>query len=264
MAKLIFCDIDGTLLDGSRNMNQISDKTRYAFKQLLKDNYVFIASGRCKGLLDKELLSLGLSGYVLCNGAYVEYDNKKIFSKCFDKDTLDKIKDITEKYNGFVIYETLNEMFVESLENETLVAFLGRWGKTVNGLKPGVDMNKDYHIIMNGFINEESKLKAGEELKEYVDLAPHSSFSSYDINIKGINKGSGVIEAIKYLNVDINDTYCFADGINDLEMLQIVKHPVVMKNAINELKTYEFEETDDVLDDGFYNYLVSNKLIKPL
>ena len=53
MKKLIFCDIDGTIIDGSRNMKELSAKTRYAIGELARDNYVFIASGRCKGLLDR-------------------------------------------------------------------------------------------------------------------------------------------------------------------------------------------------------------------
>ena len=56
----------------------------------------------------------------------------------------------------------------------------------------------------------------------------------------------------------------FGDAINDLEMLQCVGHPVVVDNCVPELKTFGFEQTDDVLDEGFYNYCVSHKLIKAL
>jgi len=47
-------------------------------------------------------------------------------------------------------------------------------------------------------------------------------------------------------------------------MLYEVGHPIIMANADEKIKGLGFDETDDVLDDGLYNYLVSHKLIKPL
>ena len=74
-----------------------------------------------------------------------------------------------------------------------------------------------------------------------------------------------VFAFILWLNIQaIENTYCFADAINDLEMLKHVSHPIIMANADEKLKNYGFEMTDDVLDDGLYNYLVYNKLIKTL
>ena len=69
---------------------------------------------------------------------------------------------------------------------------------------------------------------------------------------------------MEYLGIKREDTYCFGDGINDLEMLQAVGHPVKMANCDEFLKDYDFEVADDVLNDGFYHYLVNNNLIKPL
>ena len=75
---------------------------------------------------------------------------------------------------------------------------------------------------------------------------------------------SDMISKNIYLNIPLEDTYAFGDGINDLEMLQSVGHPVIVANSVDGLKHSVFEETDDVLEDGFYNYLVANKLIKAL
>ena len=97
MKKLFLCDIDGTIIDGARNMREVSNKTIYAMQELSKDNYVFIASGRCKGLLDEGILSLPVNGYILCNGAYCEIDGKEIFASYFDDQTVREIMNVSIK-----------------------------------------------------------------------------------------------------------------------------------------------------------------------
>ena len=69
---------------------------------------------------------------------------------------------------------------------------------------------------------------------------------------------------MEYLKIPKENTYCFGDGLNDLDMLKSVGHPIIMANAHEDLCKYDFEVTDDVIDDGFYNYLVRNELIKEL
>ena len=262
--KLFLCDIDGTIIDGSRKMNEVSDKTKYAIKQLAKDNYVLIASGRCKGLLDNQIKNLGTNGFILCNGAYAEVDGKKIFSQSFDQNSIDKIVELSLKNNGFYILESLNGMYVNDVKAEQFIKFLQGWGQALVGFKNKSAIENDFHIAMIGFSSEEDCINCEKDLKEYVDLARHHNFMSYDVNIKGINKGLAAKKVIEYLNIDYENTYCFGDGINDLEMLLSVRHPVIMANCDDSLKKYDFERTDDVIEDGFYNYLLSNDLIKPL
>lgn len=264
MNKLFLLDIDGTILDGSRGMSHVSEKTKYAINELTKDNYVLISSGRCKGLLEKEILDLGCNGYILCNGAYAEVNNETIFSTYFDSDTANHIMRCALDNNGFYVLESLNRMFVNDLDAPQFIKFLKGWGKSIEGFEDRENLGGKYHVAMIGFDSEEDCLKAEKQMGNMTTLARHNNFKSYDCNINGINKGVGTRKVMEYLDIDIEDSYCFGDGINDLEMLQVVGHPVIMANADDKIKNLGFEETDDVLDDGIYNYLVANKLIKPL
>ena len=245
-------------------MKEVSDKTKYAIKQLAKDNYVLIASGRCMGLLDKQIKSLGTNGYILCNGAYAQVDGKEIFSVSFSEESVNKIVELSIKNNGFYILESLNGMYVNDVKAEQFIKFLKGWGQALAGFENKNTIDNKFHIAMIGFSKKEDCINCENDLKAYADLARHHNFMSYDVNIKGINKGVAARKVMEHLHIDYEDTYCFGDGINDLEMLQAVRHPVIMANADENLKKYKFETTDDVLQDGFYNYLVSNKLIKPL
>lgn len=264
MKKLFLCDIDGTIIDGSRDMKDVSEKTRYAISELSKDNYVFIASGRNKGLLDSRITSLNPNGYILCNGAYAEIGSEVITTNSFDNKIINKIIDSSLNNNGFYVLESLNNMYVNDLKAENFIKFLKGWGMSIQGFENLENTDNDFHIAMVGFPSEEDCLNMEKELNEIVDVRRHNGFKSYDLNIKGIDKGVASKKVMEYLNIDYENTYCFGDGINDLEMLLSVKHPVIMANCDARLRTYNFEETKDVLDDGFYHYLVSNKLIKPM
>ena len=264
MKKLFLFDIDGTILDGSRDMKHVSPKTIYAIKELAKDNYVFIASGRCRGLLDKEILELGVNGYILCNGAYAEVNNQEIYSEYFDEVTAQKIMNTAIKYNGFYVMESLDHMYVNDLNAPQFIKFLQGWGKCIEGFEAKTDLSGKFHIAMIGFSCEEDCKKCEENWGNFATLARHNTFMSYDVNINNINKGVGAKRVMEYLDIDIENSYCFGDGINDLEMLQAVGHPVIMANSDPKIMNYGFEKTLDVLDDGVYHYLVDNMLIRPL
>lgn len=264
MKKLFLFDIDGTILDGSRDMKHVSPKTIYAINELSKDNYVFIASGRCKGLLDKEILDLNTNGYILCNGAYAEVNGKEIYSEYFSEEAVDNIIKCSIENNGFYVLETLNNMYVNDLKAPQFIKFLQGWGKCIEGFEAKPVIKDKYHVAMIGFSSEEDCLKCENSFGSLASLARHNMFKSYDVNINGINKGVGAKRVMEYLQIKLEDTYCFGDGINDLEMLQTVGHPVIMANADEKIKKYGFTQTDDVLNDGVYKYLLDNELIKPL
>ena len=264
MKKLFLCDIDGTIIDGARNMKEVSSKTIYAMKELSKDNYVFIASGRCKGLLDEGMLTLPVNGYILCNGAYCEIGGKEIFAQYFDQNAVEKIIEATLKHNGFYILETLNHMFTNDIKSEQFIRFMQGWSQSLELFKERPCLSDKYHVAMIGFDSEEACTLAEKDLYGIVRTLRHNGFKSYDLNINGIDKGVAAKKVMGYLNINKENSYCFGDGINDLEMLQAVGHPVVMENCDKALYKYNFEKTLDVMDDGFYDYLVKHNLIKPL
>ena len=265
MNRLIFCDIDGTIIDGSRGMIDVSIKTKYAFEQLKANgDYVIISSGRNKFLLSDEIKQTKPSGYILCNGAYGEFNNQMIYSYHFDDKALEAIIDIPSQSSGFYMLESLDNVYIRSLKDESFINFMNQWGMMPDCYIESSSLNGNYHVAMIGFLENENIKKIIDNLNKYTEVIPHNNTFSFDINVKNISKGTGVIKMREYLDIPIEDTYCFGDGLNDLDMLKNVGHPIIMANAHKDLNNYNFEVTDDVIDDGFYNYLVNNKLIKAL
>lgn len=80
------------------------------------------------------------------------------------------------------------------------------------------------------------------------------------IKPKGINKGTGLLEAIHSFNINIEDVIVFGDHVNDIDMFKVAKHAIAMDNAIDELKEYATDICENVVDDGVAVYL--EKLIK--
>lgn len=63
-----------------------------------------------------------------------------------------------------------------------------------------------------------------------------SGITNYEMNKKGISKAFGLTELCTKLQIPLENTMCFGDSGNDLEMFKIAGTPVAMENAIDELK----------------------------
>ena len=70
MSKLIFLDVDGTLVDYH---NRIPESAIKAIRQAReKGNLVYVCTGRSKAEMQPELWEIGLDRMIGGNGSYVE------------------------------------------------------------------------------------------------------------------------------------------------------------------------------------------------
>ena len=59
---------------------------------------------------------------------------------------------------------------------------------------------------------------------------------AYHINSKGVDKGSGFLEAIKILEVDVNDTIAIGDSETDVPLFKVIKNNIAVSNSTENLK----------------------------
>ena len=59
---------------------------------------------------------------------------------------------------------------------------------------------------------------------------------AYHINSMGIDKGSGFLEALKMLEVDINDTIAIGDSETDVPLFKVIKNNIAVSNSTENLK----------------------------
>ena len=66
MSKLLFFDIDGTLIECNLGIYSITDSTKQALDELKQNGHdVFLATGRCKCFITDGVMSYPFSGRVM-------------------------------------------------------------------------------------------------------------------------------------------------------------------------------------------------------
>jgi len=69
------------------------------------------------------------------------------------------------------------------------------------------------------------------------------------------NKGTGLTQLIKLLNISKEEVIAFGDGGNDYQLLESAGWPVAMENAHEDLKSYAKIITKSNVEDGVADLL---------
>lgn len=263
MKKLIFLDIDGTIIDVSHGLKEPSIYTKYAVDELKKNGHiVIIASGRFKGNISPKVHALNPSGYISSNGAYIEIHGKELYSKIFDQALYEELKEFCINNNAIFTAENQDHLYTP-LVNDTFKEYLAKWDIEYVPYSD-VDDSK-YNKCVVCFKDYNACKRFEERFKDRLDYRVQTadpSGLSYDVNLIGSNKGSAVDIILNTFGFDREDTYCFCDGINDIEMAKACKYSFAMKNGEKALKEITYGIADSAKDDGFYKKLVERGLIK--
>lgn len=95
--KLIFLDVDATLYSKEQRAVPKS-AVRAIHKAQKKGNKVFINTGRPLVYFEKEILDIGVDGYLCSNGVHLIVDGKTVYHKIVPESVVDQIKQICETY----------------------------------------------------------------------------------------------------------------------------------------------------------------------
>ena len=263
--KCIFLDIDGTVDNSERVTTEYTKKVLSKLKKINIDSV--ICSGRTVSYAVDKSLSAGCSNYVIADNGSIVYDYKKkkvIFESIFDRKLMKTISDICIKYRVECLFNTIKESYRCNDYN---------YHKFKRGVDiPNLDCIKDNvtQIIIRTTDLEDIKKTKDEILKlgniqvsnTNIDKKLEGSRTYYcDLNIKGNSKGKGILELIKYLNIDISNTMCFGDSLNDLSMFETCHYKIAMMNASDDIKRIATQITDyDNDHDGVAKFIEENLL----
>lgn len=256
MKKIVFFDIDGTLLDQEKKLPRSTKKAI----QLLKENGVFvaIATGRAPFMFTSLKKELDIDSFVSFNGQYVVFENEAIYKNPLEQSELERFLLDTKTNEHPLIF--MNELTMKATTHyhpfiETSMGSL---------LFPHPDEDKSFYV-QNEIYQSLLFCKENEETF-YFENFPEFDFIrwhpySVDILPKGGSKAEGIKKMIDRLGFDLKDVYAFGDGLNDLEMLKAVGTGVAMGNGVPEAKALANFVTTDVSEDGIWNGLKEVKLI---
>ncbi|MFU2417373.1 Cof-type HAD-IIB family hydrolase, partial [Peptacetobacter sp.] len=256
MKKAAFFDVDGTLIDCTIGIMDISDRVKKAIKDFQKaGNVAFVSSGRPYAFLNKELLNFGFDGFVLGNGAQVLINDETKFFSGIDKELVKEVVSNCERLNIDYCLQGPKYSYLKK-EFTRLVSYYREYGITDDFLEYNFDIDDvDVFKIEMLPVDEE-----GCKYCESLDQGEFNCFKNYPGEVYEMypvknSKGEGLLKTIELEGVELKDSYAFGDGRNDIEMIQTAAHGIAMGNAVPELKEVANEFTDAIADDGIATYL---------
>lgn len=253
MKKAVFFDIDGTLLDCAGQIKTITPNVKKAIRRLqASGDYVFIATGRPYAFLSQEILEFGFDGFILTNGAQVILHNKTIYKKTMEKNFVKQLVQTFENYDIQYILEGDNDSYMKACYKE-FYDFYETFGIFRDKIKGDYNLEEvEVQKVEALCPTKEALTFCLSFLNEHPEYDHFASMDAKSVEIysKKNKKASGILEALKYLDIPIEQSYAFGDGKNDIEMLEAVGCGIAMGNASDEVKEYADKVTDTVQNDG--------------
>lgn len=269
MSKIIFIDVDGTLVDYE---NKLPESAIFAIRKARENGHkVYICTGRSKAEVYDEIWNIGLDGMIGGNGSYVEDHGHVVMHQLITKEQCRHIVDWCHSRNLEFYLESNNGLFAsehfEEKGNPVIKIYSQRKGKadadqiTIRQAFPEMvfdgelyrdDVNK-VSFILNSYQDHL------DSIKEFPDLKPGTwggkgEIALFgDLGVKDITKAHAIDELLKYLHADIQDTFAFGDAKVDIPMLEYCHIGVAMGSGGDEIKAMADYVTDDVDKDGLYN-----------
>lgn len=263
--KIIFIDIDGTIVDSPNGLHSPSRKTEYAIKELIKNGHeVFIASGRARCMLLKELKEIDGLNFVTTNGAFAcRHNGEVLVDEEFPKEMIEEVNQYC-KDNGYMYFDESQDVVeVEDITDPRFKKYVTDWGISLDVFKT-YEGNIKFYMMMALFKTKEELKSFKMHFKGRLEIEDQYASVSVDIGLPGINKGYGVRKVLEKLNIDPKDAYAFGDGNNDVDMLKSVGNSYAMDNANFNAKSAAKYIAPSVAVDGFYAIMVKDGLIDPL
>lgn len=275
MGKIIFIDVDGTLVDYENNIPASAvDAIRCARKNGHK---VYISTGRSKAEVYDNIWDIGLDGMIGGNGSYVEDGGKVVMHQLITPDQCKHIVDWLHGRGLEFYLESNNGLFAsEHFETGALEAiqrYSERKGKssniTVRDVFPDMifdgdlyrdDLNKVSYVLSS----YQDYLDACEEFPDLQNGTWGGAGETAlfgDIGVQNISKAHAIQKLLDYLHADVEDTIAFGDAKIDIPMFEYCNYSVCMGSGGAEAKEAADYVTDDVTRDGLYKAFQYLKLI---
>lgn len=260
--KLIFTDLDGTLLNSEK---KISPANYAAMEQAAaKGIYIVPCTGRFFGSVPEPIRALPFLRYIITiNGAEI-YDIKEnrplrsalirlpkaneVFSVL---DTLPVIYDCFQDNFGWIDQKFYDIM--DQYAMEVPAEFMRRMRHPLENFRQTIqERSKPVQKIQMFFKDMELRSRMLVELQErFPDLVVSSGIvNNIELNAGDAHKGAALLALCRHLNIDPSETMAFGDGLNDITMLRSAGIGIAMANAPQPIKDAADYITDTNDNDG--------------
>ena len=258
---LIAIDLDGTLLNGEKNISERTKAVIYEAKRL--GHHVAIATGRPYRASVRYYKELALDTPIVnFNGAFVHHPLDSTFGTYHSPMELETAKSIISSCHEInvknMMAEVLDDVYLDQhdeliMQNMIMADSSIYTGKIHTNLK-----DNPTSLLIHP--HEEQLANLRTMLREHhAEMIEHRVWSSpmnvIEIVRAGLNKSVGLKRLAEHFNVPQERIIAFGDEDNDIEMIEYAGTGVAMGNAIEQLKNIANDITASNEEDGVANYL---------
>ncbi len=266
MSKIIFIDVDGTLVDYD---NVLPSSAVEAIRKARANGHkVYISTGRSRAEVYQEIWDIGLDGMIGGNGSYVEDNGQVVMHQLLTAEQSRRIVDWLHERKLEFYLESNNGLFAsenfETRGEPVMQEYSARKGQD-NAAKMTVRQAFP-EMIFGGKLYRDDLNKVSFILESYEDfLAAKEAFPDLqagtwggvgetalfgDLGVKGITKAHAIDALLQHIGGKIEDTIAFGDAKIDIPMFEYCAVGVAMGNGGEEIKAIADFVTDAVAADG--------------
>lgn len=255
--KIIFFDIDGTLIDIHRR--QISEKTLETLIRLKERHIILCLSTGRAPMSVPRFEGWEPDAFLTFNGSYCFNRQQVIYKNPLSTGDAKQIVKNAAAINRPVSAATPEKLAANGRDTDLVNYFsLAKLKVEVSDKFDEMIEHDEIYQIMSGgleseyaaFLQNVQNAKIAAWWDRAVDIIPADS-----------GKGVGIENVLAYYRLKKEEALAFGDGNNDIDMLQAVGTGVAMGNASDELKAVADEICGPASDDGIYHYCVGHGLI---
>ncbi|NIZ47114.1 Cof-type HAD-IIB family hydrolase [Entomospira nematocerorum] len=253
MYKIIFTDLDGTLLPSNKKMTSYTKEVIHAVRSMgIK---FILASGRSitsmRNFHKELLLNEPIISY---NGAYIEHLGEEIYYHALDKAMAEKLLQFAvENHLYFHFYNkdqlTTLDFYIDHPE---LLSYSER-----NGLIPvGIGIaDVDFSQVTKWMFVEQNRQKLefiASQVQGLLGAGANMSFTSdifFEIYSDVVNKGNAAHYIMDMYGLKAEESISFGDNHNDIELVSMAHLGVAMKNSPDALKNIAMMESQYTSDE---------------
>ncbi len=266
MKKLIFFDIDGTLITDGPGEHLIPGSLPRTLNALQENGHLcFINTGRALAEIDSVIRSLPFNGYVCGCGTYIAYRGKTLYSYTIPFPTGNEILNSLKECHLEWLLEGTNHVYYSSIPYQTRIQeFKLEHKQTIPEAFRLIEPHQEKDLEFDKFcicLGENHQFdKFYNQYKGILSFIDRKH-CFYEVVPKGHSKASGIAFLENYFGIPNDDTISIGDSTNDLPMLEYTGYSIAMGNSSSELFEVADYITGSVMEDGVYHAMKHLKLI---